>query len=304
MTKLQWSETFQDLWEVFDDVLGAGRDASTRPRPDVDLRAAARPGHVVAVGHHLGRLVPGPAQHHRRARARPAPIEELAGVLRPHRRPAGVRRRRARATWPTGSTSTPCAASSRTRDGDGHPAALWKAVAEQGWLAVLVPEEHDGLGLGLVEAQVIARALGAGVAPGPWRGTVLAAEAVRLAGSPEQQARLAAAARRRRRGRHRRPARRGRVVGRPRHHRRRPGRAALRPASPVEYAGGRRRDRRRGHRPSGRRACSSSSRGVRARDPRPGHLRRHRPASARSSWPTRPPSALTGGAPPSARWPR
>jgi alkylation response protein AidB-like acyl-CoA dehydrogenase len=72
--------------------------------------------------------------------------------------------------------------------GDGHPASLWKAAAEQGWLAVTVPEEHDGLGLGLVEAQVIARALGAGVAPGPWRGSVLAAEAIRLAGSPEQQA--------------------------------------------------------------------------------------------------------------------
>ena len=72
--------------------------------------------------------------------------------------------------------------------GDGHPASLWKAAAEQGWLAVTVPEEHDGLGLGLVEAQVIARALGAGAAPGPWRGTVLAAEAIRLAGSEEQQA--------------------------------------------------------------------------------------------------------------------
>ncbi len=70
---------------------------------------------------------------------------------------------------------------------DGNPATLWKAAGEQGWLAVLVPEEHDGLGLGLVEAQVIARALGAGVAPGPWRGTVLAAEAVRLAGSDEQR---------------------------------------------------------------------------------------------------------------------
>ncbi|MCO1661051.1 acyl-CoA dehydrogenase family protein [Pseudonocardia humida] len=73
-------------------------------------------------------------------------------------------------------------------DGPGHPESLWKAAAEQGWLAVTVPEEHDGLGLGLVEAQVIARELGAGVAPGPWRGTVLAAEAVRLAGSDEQRA--------------------------------------------------------------------------------------------------------------------
>jgi alkylation response protein AidB-like acyl-CoA dehydrogenase len=71
--------------------------------------------------------------------------------------------------------------------GDGHPGALWKAAGEQGWLAVTVPEEYDGLGLGWVEAQVIARALGAGVAPGPWRGTVLAAEAVRLAGSDEQR---------------------------------------------------------------------------------------------------------------------
>ncbi|WP_433782938.1 acyl-CoA dehydrogenase family protein [Actinomycetospora sp. CA-101289] len=74
-------------------------------------------------------------------------------------------------------------------DGDGHPLTLWKGLAEQGALAVLVPEEHDGLGLGLLDAQVVARALGAGVAPGPWTTTVLAAEAVRLAGSPEQQAR-------------------------------------------------------------------------------------------------------------------
>ncbi|HEY9414528.1 MAG TPA: acyl-CoA dehydrogenase family protein [Pseudonocardia sp.] len=71
--------------------------------------------------------------------------------------------------------------------GDGHPAALWSAMGEQGWLAVLVPEENDGLGLGMVDAQAIARELGAGVAPGPWRGTVLAAEAVRLAGSRSQQ---------------------------------------------------------------------------------------------------------------------
>jgi len=70
----------------------------------------------------------------------------------------------------------------------GNPAELWRAAGEQGWLAVLVPEEHDGLGLGMVEAQVIARSLGAGVAPGPWRGTVLAAEAIRLAGSDEQRA--------------------------------------------------------------------------------------------------------------------
>ena len=74
-------------------------------------------------------------------------------------------------------------------DGDGHPASLWKGLADQGTLAVLVPEEHDGLGLGLVDAQVVARELGRGVAPGPWTATVLAGEALRLGGSAEQQAR-------------------------------------------------------------------------------------------------------------------
>ena len=73
-------------------------------------------------------------------------------------------------------------------DTDGLPSDLWKAVNEQGWLAVLVPEEHDGLGLGLLDASVIARAFGAATAPGPWLSTLLAGEAIRLAGSAAQQA--------------------------------------------------------------------------------------------------------------------
>ena len=74
-------------------------------------------------------------------------------------------------------------------DGDGHPLDLWKATGEQGWLAVLVPEEHDGLGLGLLDAAVIARRFGAATTPGPWLPTLLAGEALRLAGSADQQAR-------------------------------------------------------------------------------------------------------------------
>ena len=73
---------------------------------------------------------------------------------------------------------------------DGVPAPLWRALGEQGWLAVRVPEEHDGIGLGLLDASVLARAFGAGTVPGPWLGTVLLGEAVRLAGSEEQQAEL------------------------------------------------------------------------------------------------------------------
>src|SRR5215212_8995190 len=71
---------------------------------------------------------------------------------------------------------------------DGDPAELWKSIGEQGWLAVLVPEEHDGLGLGLLDAAVLARCWGEGCVPGPFLPTLVAAEAIRLGGTPEQQA--------------------------------------------------------------------------------------------------------------------
>ena len=53
-----------------------------------------------------------------------------------------------------------------------------------------MPEEHDGIGLGLLDAAVIARAFGAGTVPGPWLGTILVGEAIRLAGSDEQKTKL------------------------------------------------------------------------------------------------------------------
>src|SRR3954452_24045572 len=71
--------------------------------------------------------------------------------------------------------------------GDGDPADLWKAIGEQGWLAVLVPEEHEGLGLGLLDAAVLARCWGEGCVPGPFLPTLVAAEAIRLGGSPAQR---------------------------------------------------------------------------------------------------------------------
>src|SRR5881397_440963 len=73
-------------------------------------------------------------------------------------------------------------------DGDGDPSELWKAVGEQGWLAVTIDEQYDGLGLGLLDAAVLARCWGEGCAPGPFLPTLVGAEAIRLGGSPDQQA--------------------------------------------------------------------------------------------------------------------
>ena len=52
----------------------------------------------------------------------------------------------------------------------------------------MVPEEAEGLGLGVLDAAVLSRCLGAGVAPGPWLPTVVAGEALRLGGSDVPEA--------------------------------------------------------------------------------------------------------------------
>jgi alkylation response protein AidB-like acyl-CoA dehydrogenase len=72
-----------------------------------------------------------------------------------------------------------------------YDAALWAAVAGQGWLGAAIPEEHGGLGLGHLELCVIAEELGRAVAPIPFASTVyFLAEAVMLAGSEAQKTAL------------------------------------------------------------------------------------------------------------------
>ena len=51
-------------------------------------------------------------------------------------------------------------------------ASLWKAVAEQGWLGVAIPEEHGGLGLGRLELCVLAEEVGRALAPIPFSSTL------------------------------------------------------------------------------------------------------------------------------------
>jgi acyl-CoA dehydrogenase len=73
----------------------------------------------------------------------------------------------------------------------GHDAALWKGIAEMGWLGTAIPENYGGLGLGYLELCVIAEELGRVLAPVPFSSTVyLLTEALLLAGSDEQKSRL------------------------------------------------------------------------------------------------------------------
>ncbi|MBI1197037.1 MAG: acyl-CoA dehydrogenase [Phenylobacterium sp.] len=67
---------------------------------------------------------------------------------------------------------------------------IWAGLAELGLPGLMVPEEHGGLGLGLLEAALAAEALGRVVAPTPFLGSaVLAPLALTLAGSDEQRSR-------------------------------------------------------------------------------------------------------------------
>ena len=73
----------------------------------------------------------------------------------------------------------------------GHDAALWARIGEQGWCGAAIPEAYGGLGLGYVELCALAEELGRAVAPVPFASSVyLFAEALLVAGSEEQKAEL------------------------------------------------------------------------------------------------------------------
>ena len=68
--------------------------------------------------------------------------------------------------------------------------ALWKGLAEMGFLGAAIPEEYGGVGLGHLELCVIAEELGRVVAPVPMASSIyLAAEFLMAAGTEEQKSR-------------------------------------------------------------------------------------------------------------------
>jgi alkylation response protein AidB-like acyl-CoA dehydrogenase len=60
-------------------------------------------------------------------------------------------------------------------DDTGMTAPVWRGLAELGATGLLVPPEYDGAGMTMVEAGIVAEELGAGLHPGPWLSTAVAA---------------------------------------------------------------------------------------------------------------------------------
>ena len=74
---------------------------------------------------------------------------------------------------------------------EGHDAALWTRIVEQGWCGAAIPENYGGLGLGYVELCALAEELGRAVSPVPFASSIyLFAEALLVAGSEEQKSTL------------------------------------------------------------------------------------------------------------------
>jgi alkylation response protein AidB-like acyl-CoA dehydrogenase len=74
-------------------------------------------------------------------------------------------------------------------DGRSFDRALWTRMAELGWLALTIEEQHGGLGLGFAHAAVLHEELGRVLACVPLAGTLAIADLIAAAGSHSLQAR-------------------------------------------------------------------------------------------------------------------
>ena len=74
-------------------------------------------------------------------------------------------------------------------DKRGESEAMWKEMAQLGWLGLALPEAHGGSDLGMVETAILLDELGRASYPGPYLPTVIAAMAFSAAGSDAQRTR-------------------------------------------------------------------------------------------------------------------
>lgn len=72
-------------------------------------------------------------------------------------------------------------------DGLGYPPALWKQMAELGWLGMSLPEEYGGQGLPITYLGLILQEAGRVMAPVPLHSTMVAALTIAEEGSDQQK---------------------------------------------------------------------------------------------------------------------
>jgi alkylation response protein AidB-like acyl-CoA dehydrogenase len=75
-------------------------------------------------------------------------------------------------------------------DDRGFDPALWKKMAELGWMGLVLPEEYGGSALNYVDLVLVLEEMGRVVLPSPFIWTMLFAEALKRAGSDAQKSAL------------------------------------------------------------------------------------------------------------------
>jgi alkylation response protein AidB-like acyl-CoA dehydrogenase len=72
-------------------------------------------------------------------------------------------------------------------DEKGYSPDLWGKMAEQGWMGLIIPEEHGGVGWGLCELTVLLEEFGRALVPGPFISTVVLGTVPILEGGSDEQ---------------------------------------------------------------------------------------------------------------------
>jgi alkylation response protein AidB-like acyl-CoA dehydrogenase len=65
---------------------------------------------------------------------------------------------------------------------------LWEAMADQGWTGLIISEEYGGLGLGVLEAAMVAEEMGRACLPGPFISNLFGTALIEMAASDKQKA--------------------------------------------------------------------------------------------------------------------
>ena len=72
-------------------------------------------------------------------------------------------------------------------DEKGYSPELWGKMAELGWMALVLPEEYEGMGMGFMDLVVLLEEMGRNIMPGPFFCTVVLGSLPILAAGTEEQ---------------------------------------------------------------------------------------------------------------------